>query len=147
MIDQNVYCFEPILKDTDHLPAKIETPCEAINALNLKRIIAKSLDSNSGYGLDMETAVSIADLYRAFLYLCKKYPDDVIVPTKEVDDFWHLHILDTRNYIQDCEKIFGKYLHHFPYSGLDGTKIDQDMEQFFISHTFMLMSRHFPELV
>ena len=37
-----------------------------------------------------------------------------------MDKFWHAHILDTRKYIEDCERVFGCYLHHFPYFGMRG---------------------------
>lgn len=37
-----------------------------------------------------------------------------------IDDFWHLHILDTQKYAEDCQVIFGYFLHHFPYFGMRG---------------------------
>lgn len=53
--------------------------------------------------------------------MTQKYPDDIIVPTKEIDEVWHFHILDTLKYGKDCEDIFGKFLHHFPYLGSRGS--------------------------
>lgn len=41
-----------------------------------------------------------------------------IVTVKFVDQFWHLHILDSRAYHADMNRIFGRYLHHFPYLGI-----------------------------
>jgi hypothetical protein len=38
----------------------------------------------------------------------------------EVDTFWHYHILDTLKYAEDCQAVFGYFLHHFPYMGLRG---------------------------
>ncbi len=32
----------------------------------------------------------------------------------EIDLFWHEHILDTKKYKQDCEMVFGRFLHHVP---------------------------------
>ncbi len=143
----NAYYFEPELKISIEMPPKLLTPDEKINNMNLKRIITKTVDSYSGYGWDVDVALSVADLYRAFLYLCKTYPTEVIVPTKEVDDFWHMHILDTRNYILDCEEIFGFYLHHFPYAGLEGTKVTHEEEVQFIENTISLLEKNFPELI
>ncbi len=60
------------------------------------------------------------DLYRKFLALCVRYPDEKICPTGPVDDFWHAHILDTEAYARDCQFLFGKFLHHFPYFGMRG---------------------------
>jgi hypothetical protein len=147
MENHNAYTFEPTLNKSSKMFPKLVTPCLEINELSLRRIIFKSMDANSGYGWDLEMALSVADLYRAFLFLCKTYPDQVIVPTSEVDDFWHLHILDTRNYISDCERMFGYYLHHFPYAGLMGTKISHKEEENFLEKTSQLIERHFPELL
>jgi hypothetical protein len=58
--------------------------------------------------------------YRRFLSLKILYPSVSLVPNKLVDKFWHEHILDTKSYHQDCESLFGGYLHHFPYFGIYG---------------------------
>jgi hypothetical protein len=44
----------------------------------------------------------------------------VIAPSKDVDAFWHGHILDTMKYAEDCDQVFGYFLHHFPYFGMRG---------------------------
>lgn len=53
-------------------------------------------------------------LYKNFLYLIKKHPQESFVPTREIDEFWHNHILYTKKYSHDCMQIFGHYLHHEP---------------------------------
>lgn len=53
-------------------------------------------------------------LYKNFLFLQKKYPEAPLVPTREIDEFWHNHILHTMRYFTDCKQIFGFYLHHEP---------------------------------
>lgn len=58
--------------------------------------------------------------YRRFLFLNAVSDEQVLVPTRDVDKFWHAHILDTRKYAQDCNAIFGHFLHHFPYLGARG---------------------------
>lgn len=63
-----------------------------------------------------EDVVAICELYKKFLLLRKKYPIDVeLVPSQEMDEIWHNHILDTKKYIEDCNSIFGFYLNHNPY--------------------------------
>ena len=57
-----------------------------------------------------------ANLYKDFLWLQKKYLPQPLVPTREIDEFWHNHILYTKNYFHDCMNIFGYYLHHDPLS-------------------------------
>lgn len=67
-----------------------------------------------------EFCEEVESLYRRFLALNARYPDQKICPTGPIDAFWHAHILDTRAYMRDCEHIFGEYLHHFPYFGMRG---------------------------
>ncbi|UJR52617.1 MULTISPECIES: glycine-rich domain-containing protein [Dickeya] len=64
----------------------------------------------------------VEQYYKNFIYLNKKYGKEIkiIVPTVEVDEFWHHHILDTRSYIKDSMNIFGYYFHHYPYFGMRG---------------------------
>jgi hypothetical protein len=40
-----------------------------------------------------------------------------LVPNKEIDEIWHLHILDTKKYSKDCSEIFGSFFHHSPSYG------------------------------
>lgn len=61
-------------------------------------------------------------LYKNFLLLQKKNPHFPLVPTKEIDEFWHNHILYTKEYTRDCQAIFGFYLHHEPATPTDNPK-------------------------
>ena len=58
--------------------------------------------------------------YKRFLQLCLVYSEQPIVPTPDVDEMWHCHILDTRAYARDCEYALGFFLHHWPYAGTLG---------------------------
>lgn len=54
-------------------------------------------------------------LYKRFLWLVLKYgKQQQIVPTKEIDEVWHNHILHTKKYATDCQAIAGQYIHHDP---------------------------------
>lgn len=68
----------------------------------------------------MEELELAIQYYKNFLYLNKKYLNivPIIVPSLEVDEIWHHHILDTRQYYFDCMNIFGYYFHHYPYFGM-----------------------------
>lgn len=68
---------------------------------------------------NMADAEHCVQLYKNFLYLQKKYHDIPLVPTREIDECWHNHILHTKQYFHDCEQIFGHYLHHTPASKED----------------------------
>lgn len=96
------------------------TEFAAIAALDLDPIKVKLMHTQSGEGWSREKADAVEFEYRRFLYLMKKYPHDQSAPLFDVDTFWHYHILDTMKYMQDCDAVFGHYLHHFPYVGLRG---------------------------
>ncbi|MEA2570762.1 MAG: hypothetical protein QOI24_2763 [Acidobacteriota bacterium] len=52
--------------------------------------------------------------YQRFWVLCKMYPTEPIVPSKAIDKVWHQHVLNTRQYDNDCQAYFGRFLHHTP---------------------------------
>lgn len=67
-----------------------------------------------------KAAQEALEQYKNYLYLMRKHmgTEQLLPPSVEVDEMWHHHILDTRNYFKDCEAIFGHYQHHFPYFGM-----------------------------
>lgn len=97
----------------------VETMWQAIEALDFSRMKAKLLHQQH-VRWTLESLEEAERGYRQFLKLAAKYPDSPAVPSEQVDAFWHAHILDTRRYAGDCERIFGYVLHHDPYVGIDG---------------------------
>ena len=62
----------------------------------------------------LETDPTLAtEEYRRFLALLM-IEAGRISPCKLVDEFWHQHILDSRNYARFCARAAGRYLHHTP---------------------------------
>lgn len=54
--------------------------------------------------------------YRNFLKLQKKYGKKTALPPSQcIDEVWHLHILDTKKYKEDCDNFLGYFLDHAPY--------------------------------
>lgn len=98
---------------------------QAIDELDLGPIKVK-LMRQDGEGWSRNQAEIAEKWYKGFLSLCLKYPSLAIVPNKAVDAFWHYHILDTRKYAEDCQGIFGYFLHHFPYFGMRDEKDVRD---------------------
>lgn len=93
---------------------------EEIAQLDLS-LIKDTLMRDTGTHRWSSEQVEIAELwYKRFLHLKRKYPDARLVPTKLIDEVWHTHILDTKKYADDCQAIFGCFLHHYPYFGLAG---------------------------
>jgi len=123
----------------------LKTGIAVLDDLDLRAVCIKATQVDGGYGWSLEYAVEISQLYRIFLFLCLRYPDQKILPPREVDEFWHLHILDTRAYVRDCEQVFGQYLHHFPYAGLRGAQ--HPHEEALVEATLALVRKHFPEWV
>ncbi len=76
--------------------------------------------------------VDVVELqYRAFLQIIRDAePGFSAAPTGAIDTFWHHHILDTEKYFRDCDQLFGRYLHHFPYSGIfDGEDAENQADR------------------
>lgn len=96
-----------------------------ISAIDFKMIKLKLQDNDEGLGWTKEECEALEKEYFRFLALKRAYPDKEIVPHKRVDQFWHFHILDTEKYAKDCKLIFGYFLHHYPYFGMNGA---QDMQ-------------------
>jgi hypothetical protein len=88
-----------------------------------------------------ETVKAIAH-YLGFLYLADKYPRLTLVPSYEIDQVWHYHILDTSKYIDDCMMLFGYIIHHFPYLGLRDEQ-DQIHQHRAYALTQALLRQHF----
>ena len=97
----------------------VQQVLEAIRALDLESVKLRVMDSELGFGWTREYADSIESAYKNYLGMLVKHPDDAedIVLNKDVDEFWHTHILQTMKYTDDCERMFGTYLHHNPHFG------------------------------
>lgn len=94
----------------------------AIDNLDLDPIKVKLMDTHDGESWSFEKVEAICIKYRRFLTLNLENPKAAIVPTQDIDTFWHYHILDTIKYAEDCTQCFGYFLHHFPYFGLRGAE-------------------------
>ncbi len=97
----------------------VEQTIASIQALDLEPVKLRVMDLKLGEGWSREHAESIEQAYKNYLTMLVKYPDDAedILLSEDVDEFWHTHILQTIKYTEDCETVFGKYLHHNPHVG------------------------------
>ncbi len=60
------------------------------------------------------TEVAVKE-YRRFLYMAAMHTRNTsLVPSADVDEVWHAHILYTRAYVRDCKRVAGHYIHHQP---------------------------------
>ena len=102
-----------------------------IAQINLEMIKMKLRDAEEGENWNYEQCDSAEVEYKRYLHLCMKHGKG-IVPDKIMDTVWHYHILDTRAYAQDCENIFGTFLHHFPYFGMGGKEDENNLKNSFL---------------
>ncbi|HXQ73663.1 MAG TPA: hypothetical protein VN844_24390 [Pyrinomonadaceae bacterium] len=120
----------------------IEEALNRLSTLNLAGVRMKLADPNEGKGWDEAKLARTEQEYLKFLALNYAYPGLTIVPDKDVDEFWHQHILDTRAYANDTMSIFGYFLHHFPYLGTRGPADEERLAQCY-SDTRDLYEIHF----
>ena len=104
-----------------------------IAEINLEMVKMKMTNPDEGAGWTSEQCQEAELEYKRFLTLCRKfpYPENSVVPNKIMDTMWHYHILDTRAYSRDCDRVFGGYFHHFPYFGMRGEEDASNLIQAF----------------
>lgn len=99
-------------------------PIWQLDFTNLKQKLQKPTPEGKGWSVERCDEVEL--WYRRFLAIYLLYPDHSTVPNGPIDTFWHTHILDTMAYHSDCDAVFGFYLHHYPYFGLNGDADQRD---------------------
>src|SRR5258705_1571233 len=89
----------------------------AIQALDVESVKVRMMDPVRGEGWTREHADAVEMTYKNFLSMLVKHPEDAeeIAMSEDTDEFWHTHILQTRKYAEDCQEMFGTYLHHSPH--------------------------------
>lgn len=106
--------FNPAIlpSSMQELRAKFTSFTQALDLNPLKYKLMKDKD----WTLDRVNQVE--PQYKAFLFLIGSRVKAEFVPTFDIDEMWHMHILDTRKYMTDCARYFGAYVHHYPYLGM-----------------------------
>ena len=92
---------------------------ELANAWDFKLAIEKIVEVKDGTW-DVARAEDAVRNYKRYMAVTKALGGVQLVPNGDIDEVWHMHILDTRAYMRDCEQLFGEYLHHYPYFGMLG---------------------------
>jgi len=114
---------------------------EKIHALEFSRLKYKYTESSEAEMTPEEWEAGELE-YRRFLTLKYFYPAVSLVPSQQVDAIWHAHILDTRAYREDCEKVFGRFIDHYPYFGIYGEEDYAELQRSF-EETIALYEKHF----
>ncbi len=113
-----------------------------LSALDLNPIAYKLMNPEGGEGLTPQLTKQAIAQYLMFLCLVSLYPHQPLVPTLLADQVWHCHILDTAKYVEDCQMLFGRFIHHFPYFGVRSESDRQQLNTNF-THTQDLLKQHF----
>jgi hypothetical protein len=113
-----------------------------ISNIDFTMVKRKLQDKEEGQGWSVDQCTEAEQEYKRFLAMKRSYPELDVVPNNMVDTFWHQHILDTEKYAEDCESIFGYFLHHYPYFGMNGDQDEQNLYNAF-EETKQLYSYHF----
>lgn len=102
-----------------------------IYSIDFSRIINKMVQHQGWLRSDAE---KVCEMYRNFMFLRKKYgKTHQLPPSEDMDEFWHVHILDTKKYRKDCDAIYGEYIDHYPYFGIDEVTDFEDLGQAFVT--------------
>ena len=116
----NIYSLSNLLVLDQRLSEKISTFFNKLDKLDLQPVAKKLMSFDNRHGWTAQQTELAISLYKMFLCLHFLFPDIELVPSKEIDEVWHTHILlNTYQYIQDCQELFGYILHH--YSPVDET--------------------------
>jgi len=78
----------------------------------------RKLQESNNKGWSEVRALKAVEDYKKYLAITKGLNGYQLVPNGDLDEVWHLHLLDTRRYIKDCFVLFGGFLHHYPYYGM-----------------------------
>src|SRR5262245_45921098 len=113
-------------------PLSLSDAMRLVESVDLSMVKLKIMDKEEGQGWDQAYADHVESRYRRYLcMILMSGGRGSVVPTKEIDLFWHQHILDTRAYASDCQQVFGRFLHHFPYFGMRGDDDAKNLENAF----------------
>src|SRR5713101_7068716 len=137
----------PLLASVQHI-TNLESAREYINYIDCSMIKQKLMlgPEEGGPGWSAETADKVEEKYKMWLFLKRKYENELVPPSCDVDVFWHAHLLDSHAYFRDTLAVFGKYLHHYPYFGMRG-KADHEKLVSAFENTKKLYREEFGEEV
>lgn len=118
---------------TNHQPLPIDPVIEQLELFTLQ--FAPQVQCVDRASAELE--------YRRFLSLKKCYPNRLLIPAGDAWQLWQAHILDTRRYRSDCERLFNRFIDHFPYLGHDSAA-DQRERHFAEQLYQRLYAQHYP---
>jgi uncharacterized membrane protein YgcG len=101
--------------------------------LNLDPVRKKACER---HGWTDERGHAIESEYRDYLALHAEHGGNISPWSKDLDLFWHEHILDTVRYEADCKLIFGYRIEHDPH-----LEVDPEVKKEVVNRTEILRAR------
>ena len=93
-----------------------------LQTLDWQTIRHHLLNSDEGRDFTRAQAARAIWQYGLFLFLARQYPGIRLVPTKEIDAVLHAHIATDQQYQDDCQTLFGGFVHHSAGLGTRGDR-------------------------
>src|SRR4051794_38226685 len=89
----------PLTQSVQQIP-DLEGSREYINYIDCSLIKEKLMQGpeEGGPGWDAKTADRVEEKYKMWLFLKRKYENELVPPSRDIDFFWHAHILDSHAY-------------------------------------------------
>ncbi len=110
----NIHSLSSLQVLDQGLSEKISIFFKKLNKLDLQPLAKKLMSFDNGNEWTLQQTECAISIYKMFLCLHFLFPDIELVPTKEIDEVWHTHILlNTYQYIQDCQELYGYIFHHY----------------------------------
>jgi hypothetical protein len=93
---------------------KFESLVSKANALDMRLVVNRVSKFNPSWSKH-RLSLALSE-YRKWLVLCamKEEKLGLGMTSADVDEVWHMHILFTKKYMDDCQSVLGRYLHHNP---------------------------------
>lgn len=86
---------------------------QAIENLDLTFVLAKL---NKEKTLPFDLIDEAVREYRRFMILVAHGYNNMAMCSPDVDQVWHTHILFTKSYATFCQEVFGRFVHHQPWT-------------------------------
>lgn len=106
-----------------YLPKMIPNDLQESFMKLYKRVYQYVYTSNINYSQHTKTIVLLEEYYLWLLLLSNdERGANYLSPSTAIDNVWHMHILDIKDYIEVCQKIAGRILDHYPENSFSNLK-------------------------
>lgn len=104
-------------------PPSVDAPQKITLSVDLLRASYRSDDFPRDWSHDQRAHALVR--YQKWLGLKIANATVRLAPTRDIDLFWHLHMLSPVAYFRDCKRYFGRLLDHDGGFGKDPSEVDQ----------------------